>query len=66
MGWLVPQDVWRTLALAGAAISLVAVVLYWNALIMFFPHKVGAIGVDLAVLICILWLQWPAPEILGR
>ena len=66
LGWLVPPDLWRTLALTGAVISLVAVALYWNALIFFFPHKAGAIGVDIAILICTLWLHWPSPALLGR
>lgn len=65
LGWLVPHDWWRTLAITSAAISLVAVALYWNALLMLFPHKVGAIGVDIAVLVCLLALNWPTEADIG-
>ena len=53
-GWLVPADLWRTLAIVASVISHIAIALYWNALILFFPHKVGAIGVSIAVLVCVL------------
>jgi hypothetical protein len=48
--WLVPHDSWRTLALVSALIGLVALVLFWNAFASFFPNKVGAIAVNLALL----------------
>ena len=54
-GWLVPYLCWRALAVSGAVISLFGIALYWNALILFFPHKVGAILVNAAVLVCSIW-----------
>jgi hypothetical protein len=48
-----------------AVISLVAILLYWNALILLFPHKIGALAVNIAVLICLLALNWPAEADLG-
>lgn len=65
MGWTVPHDSWRTLAVASAVISLVAVGLYWNGLILLFPHKIGAIGVDIGVLVCLIVLNWPAEVDIG-
>jgi hypothetical protein len=65
LGWLVPQQSWRTLAVASSAISLIAVLLYWNALMLLFPHKVGALSVDVAVLIALLWANWPSEAALG-
>jgi len=59
MGWGVPHDLWRPIALVSAAVSLVALTLYWNALIMFIPHKVGDIAVNVAVLVGLLILKWP-------
>ena len=65
LGWLVPHDWWRTLALVSAVISIVTIVLFWNAFVTFFPNKVGALGVDIAVLVCLLALNWPTEAMLG-
>jgi fumarate reductase subunit C len=65
MGWLVPHDAWRTLALVSAVISLVALALFWNAFVSFIPNKVGAIGVNVATLVCLLALNWPTEADLG-
>jgi hypothetical protein len=65
LGWLVPHDSWRTLAVAAAVISLVAIALYWNALILLFPHKVGAIAVNVATLVGLLAANWPTEAALG-
>ena len=65
LGWGVPHEWWRTLAVVSAVISLVTIVLYWNALISFFPHKVGYISADIAILVCLLWLNWPSEAALG-
>lgn len=59
MGWLVPNDWWRTLALVSAVISLIGLILYWHSLVALF-NKIGALGVNLAVLIGLLLLTWPA------
>ena len=58
MGWLVPNDGWRNLALGFAVISLVGLVFYWHSLVALF-NKVGAIGVNLAILVGLLLLNWP-------
>jgi hypothetical protein len=65
VGWGVPHAWWRTLAVASAVISLVALLLFWNALIFLFPHKVGALAVNLATLVCLLALNWPTEADLG-
>jgi hypothetical protein len=65
LGWGVPHDWWRTLAIASAVISLLALLLYWDALIFLFPHKVGALAVNVATLVCLLALDWPAEADLG-
>lgn len=53
-GWLVPHSVWKTLAIASAVISLVALGLFWNAFASLFPNKIGAIAVDIATIWALL------------
>ena len=65
LGWVLPHDWWRTLAVVSAVISIVTIVLFWNAFVAFFPNKVGALGVDIAVLVCLLVLNWPTEAMLG-
>jgi hypothetical protein len=64
-GWLLPHDWWRPLATGSAVLSLVALALFWNALIFLFPHKVGALAVNIATLVCLLALNWPSEADLG-
>ena len=63
MNWLLPHDLWRSLAIASAVVSTIALLLYWNALVLLVPHKVGDIAVNLAVLIGLLVLNWPDEKI---
>jgi hypothetical protein len=65
LGIAVPQSWWRPLAVAAAVVSLATVILFWNGLPFLVPNKVGAIGVDLVLLIGILFLSWPSDEMLG-
>ena len=65
MGWLVPHDWWRLLAIVSAVVSLVALGLFWNAFIYLFPHKGGSIAVNVAVLVGLLWANWPAEAAIG-
>ncbi len=65
MDWLVPHEWWRSLAVTSAVVSLVAIGLFWNALVSLFPNKIGAIGVDVAVLIGLLLVDWPTEAQLG-
>jgi hypothetical protein len=65
MGWLVPHEWWRMLAIVSAVVSLIALVLFWNAFIYLFPHKVGAIAVNVAVLVGLLWANWPSEADIG-
>ncbi|MFN2226835.1 MAG: hypothetical protein ACK2UY_11015 [Anaerolineae bacterium] len=60
LGWGIPHAWWRTLATVSAVISLLALALFWNALIFLFPHKVGALAINVATLVCLLALNWPA------
>ena len=64
-GWLVPHELWRTLAVVSAVISLVGLALFWNSLAALFPNKIGAIAVDIAVLEGLLALNWPTETGIG-
>lgn len=64
-GWLVPHDLWRQLSVYSAVISLVALALFWNSFASYFPNKIGAIVVNIAVLVCLLWLNWPSEADIG-
>lgn len=65
LGWLVPHEWWQTLAIVSAVLSLITIVLFWNAFVSLIPNKVGALGVDIAVVVCLLMLNWPAEADIG-
>jgi hypothetical protein len=56
-------DLWRAIAVASAAVSLLAIALFPVQLPLF--SLVGAVAVDLATIIGLIWLQWPAADAVG-
>jgi hypothetical protein len=58
LGILVPVDWWRDLALAGSAISLLMLLVY------FHPLMIVGTASSLAVLIARVWFHWPAVNVL--
>jgi len=64
LGWGVPHVWWRPLAIPFAVVSLVTLFLYWNSLAMFF-NKAGALGMNLAILIGLLLMNWPSETQIG-
>jgi hypothetical protein len=64
LGLLIPQAWWQPLAVISAIISLVGLIFFWNAFAMFF-NKLGAVGVNVAVLISLLFLRWP-PDLVNK
>lgn len=63
LSWGIPQDWWRPLAMTASIVSLATIILYWDS---FFAtsSKVGAMAVDIIVLVVLLWLQRPFREFL--
>lgn len=59
-GWGVPRESWGRLAVLGGSVSLLALVLFWNAFPFLFPNKVGVMAIDLWAIGSVLWLRWPA------
>jgi hypothetical protein len=55
MNWL-PADWWTLLAIGSAVVSLACILLFPGALPML--SLVGAVAVDLVVLLAATWLQW--------
>jgi hypothetical protein len=64
LNWLVPHPWWRTLAVVSAVISMIGIILYWNSFAAIF-NKVGAVAVNIAVLVGLLWLNWPSETDMG-
>ena len=56
-GILVPVGVWQPLAVGTALVSLAGIVLFLGTWPIF--NTVAAIGVNVAVLVAVLWLHWP-------
>jgi hypothetical protein len=65
MDWLLPHEWWRSMSVISAVISLLALGLFWKAFPSFFPNKIGAIVVNVAVLVTLLWLEWPTETAIG-
>jgi hypothetical protein len=53
LGFIVPTDWWRSLAIGGAAVSLFMLAVYF--------HPITIIGTvsSLAVVVALLWFHWP-------
>ena len=52
LGWIVPTDWWRSLAIGGGAVSLIMLAIYF--------HPITIIGTvsSIAVLVALLWAKW--------
>ena len=67
LGWGVPIEWWKPLAVAGATVSTLAVVLFWNAFPALVPNKIGALAVNVVILGN--WINvwaWPTDEMLDQ
>ena len=54
-----PGEAWRSLAIGSAIVSLVGITLFFGTWPPF--NTLAALAVNVAVLISLLWLRWPAP-----
>ena len=64
LGVLVPSDLWRPLAVGTALVSLLGLVLFWNTWPAF--NTIGALGMNIVVLVTQLWLHWPPTSMFGK
>ena len=62
LGWL-PSDWWTPFALVASVASLAGIVLFPSA----FPNfsTLGALSVDIAVLVAVLWARWTPADLAG-
>jgi hypothetical protein len=53
------SEVWRTVAVFSASVSLLLLVLFWHLWLI-----VGVL-IDIGILIALLWANWPSVELIG-
>ena len=53
-------EIWRTIALVSAVISLVLLVLFWH------PWLIVGVLIDLVIIISLVWADWPSAELIGQ
>lgn len=51
---------WRSIAVVSSIISLILLVLFWH------PWLIIGVLIDSAIIISMLWIKWPSPELLGQ
>ncbi len=63
LGIVLPTDIWRLLAVAFAIVSLLGLGLFWGMWPWF--NTIGALAMNIAVLVTQLWIDWPPIEMFG-
>jgi hypothetical protein len=63
-GIVLPGDLWRPLAIGSAIVSLVGITLFFGTWPPF--NTVAALAVNVAVLVSLLVVRWPAIADIGR
>jgi hypothetical protein len=61
---LVPSDLWRPLAVGSAFVSIFGLVLFWGTWPAF--NTIGAFGMNIVVLIILLWPSLPPTTIFEK
>ena len=63
-GLLMPPNWWRPLAVVFAVISLVGLILFGRSWPIF--NLIGALAMNIATLVALLWLHWPPFDMFNR
>ncbi len=63
-GVVLPDSVWRPVAVAAALVSLAGITLFFGTWPTF--NTLAALAVNVAVLAAVLWLRWPPSAVLGN
>ena len=64
LGFIVPTTWWRSLAVVFAIVSMLGLGLFWNTWPVF--NLIGALSMNIAVLVTQLILHWPSESLFGR
>ena len=59
-----PGDAWRSVAVTSAIVSIVGILLFFGTWPAF--NTAVALGMNVAVLVALLWLRWPSQAMLGK
>jgi len=52
-------EIWRTVAVVSASVSLLLLVLFWH------PWLIVGVLIDIVTLIALLWVNWPSVDLIG-
>ena len=63
LGIVLPTDIWRSLAVVFAVVSLLGLGIFWGNWPMF--NTIGALAMNITVLVTQLWIDWPPFEMFG-
>ena len=63
-GVVLPSAAWRPLAVAAAIVSLSGIVAFMGTWPTF--NTLAALGMNVAVLVALLWAQWPPQAMFGK
>ena len=64
LGIVLPPEWWRLSAVVFAVVSLLGIVLFWGTWPAF--NVIGALTMNVAILVTQLWLRWPPTDMFGR
>jgi hypothetical protein len=64
LGFLVPAEWWRPLAIVFAVVSLLGLFLFLGSWPTF--NTIGAVGMNVVILVLLLWVKWPPVSLFGR
>jgi hypothetical protein len=53
------NEIWRTVAVFSAGVSLLLLVLFWH------PWLIVGVLIDISILIALLWAKWPSVDLIG-
>ena len=65
LGIGLPYGIWRQLAVPLAVIATVGLILYWNSFASLLPNKIGALAVNIGIIVGLVFLKWPSEADLG-
>lgn len=62
--FIVPHSWWSILIIAGAVVSTISIIIFWNSLMLLF-NRLAALSVNIVALVCLLTLDLPGDSLSG-